>query len=154
MRRRVRGAGGSASTNRFRPARAPGDGTRCRRRGPRGLERRTAWRSASRGNRRRPGSRCASTTLREGWVRGVIVPVDPGGTPKLRVELFECLQDPIDLVRRVVMAEADPDRATGVEQPEPVEHLDRVVVTVPREDAAPGECRCRLLRMLSSDPDG
>ena len=80
-----------------------------------------------------PSGRLGSRGLR------VMVPADPEGTPRSTAQLLERLEHPVDLVERVVVAEADPDRAAGLEQPEPVEDLDRVVVTVPREDASLGE---------------
>jgi hypothetical protein len=54
----------------------------------------------------------------------------------------------------VVVAEADPDGAAGIEEPQAVEHLDRVIVPVPREDPPFGERRRRVERMLCAHAHG
>ena len=62
-------------------------------------------------------------------------------------------QDPIDLVRRVVVAEADPDGAARIQDVEPLEQFHRVVVPVPGEDAALGERLRRVPGMLVAQPN-
>src|SRR3954463_9093848 len=68
-------------------------------------------------------------------------------------EVGQRLQHPIDLVEGVVVAKAYAYGTTPPEPPEPFEHLDRVVVPVPREDAALAEHPGRLDRMLVTDTD-
>ena len=53
--------------------------------------------------------------------------------------------------RRVVVAKAYAYGAAGLEQAEPLEHLDRVVVPVPGEDAALAEPPGRLDRVLVAE---
>src|SRR5207247_4153103 len=68
-------------------------------------------------------------------------------------EVLERLEHAVDLRDRVVVAEADPHRTARLEEPQAVEHLDRVVVPVPREDAAFRERRRRIARMAVAHPD-
>ena len=62
------------------------------------------------------------------------------------------VEDPIDLVERVVVAEADPDGAAGFQDVQPLEQLHRVVVPVPCEDPALRERLGRVSGMLIAQP--
>src|SRR5678816_3396413 len=66
----------------------------------------------------------------------------------------ELLEHPVHLIRRVVVAEPDPDRTARVLQPEPLHDLEGVVVAVPHEDPALGEPLRGLGGRLLSHADG
>ena len=73
--------------------------------------------------------------------------------PRDQARSASACEHAVDLVERVVVAEPDPDRPAGREQPEPREHLDRVVVPVPHADAAVRERRGGVERVPVAEPD-
>ena len=68
-------------------------------------------------------------------------------------EVGQGLEHPIHLVLGVVVAEADPNGAAGIEESEALHDGDRVVVPVPDVDAASRQFGRRLQRVLIADAD-